>query len=362
MIENIDEDRELSLADFEYDLPPERIAQYPLVDRTACRLLQMDRVSRQIKHGHFLDIEKLLQAGDCLVLNDTRVIPARIFGRKPTGGKVEILLHKQLGPLEWEVLLKPGKRLKDGGTILIGSVESPLVAEILVKPKENAGMRRIQFKDISPDVLREELKQLGKMPLPPYIDREEKSVDQEMYQTVFARKEGAVASPTAGLHFDQALLQRLREKGVEVLFLTLHVGYGTFHPVAAMDLSEHLMHAEEYEVDRQTAEALEKALDAGRRIVACGTTVVRTLESIAERDETGIVRIQPGRAETKLFIRPPYDFKVVKAMITNFHLPRTTLLMLVAAFAGKEFMDQAYREAVEQEYRFFSYGDAMFVD
>ena len=351
---------ELSLSDFGYELPKSLIAQEPLRKRSDARLLVLERATGKMEHRGFTDITDYLDAGDCLVLNDTKVLRARLFGKKKTGGRVEVLLHKKLGPSEWEVLLKPGGRVKAGGEIFFGENGTALRAEVLDPSQPDSGLRKVRFWPAGQN-LEKTLETLGRVPLPPYIDRPDTEVDRELYQTVFAKREGAVASPTAGLHFDEPLLEKIRAKGVEITFVTLHVGYGTFQPVAAENIAAHKMHPEEYEVSEETAAKLNRAIESGRRIVSCGTTVVRTLETLATRGDNGTVRVRAGRGETRLFIYPPYSFAVTQSLITNFHLPRTTLLMLAAAFAGRDALFKAYEEAIREGYRFYSYGDAMLI-
>lgn len=345
----------LTLQDFDYTLPRELVAPYPERKRSEAKLLVLDRKSRQIEHRVFRDLTDLLQTGDLLVLNNTKVLPARIFGRKTTGGRVEALLLKFLGKTTWQTLLKPGGRVKAGSWIRFGEDGTTLEGEVLDGPDKRTGVRKIRFREaVNERSVLEKLNQIGRIPLPPYLDRPDEAIDREMYQTVFAEVEGAVASPTAGLHFDEELLGGLRKKGIEIAFVTLHVGYGTFQPVQTENLSRHEMVEEELEVTAETAVKIQKALKEHRRIVACGTTAVRTLETLGEK-------IRPFQGTTKLFIRPPYEFKVVDALITNFHLPKSTLLMLVSAFAGHELLLEAYQEAIRRRYRFYSYGDAMFI-
>ena len=349
----------LRLSDFDYELPKELIAQEPVLDRTRARLLILDKKTGAIHHKTFADIADYFESGDVLVLNDTKVIKARLFGSKPTGGRVEVLLHKQLNPREWEVLLKPGGRVREGTMISFGQNGHSLHAEVLNSPEQDSGLRRIRFE--AAEDLSERLDSLGHIPLPPYIDRPDTDMDRELYQTVFAKNKGAVASPTAGLHFDERLLGALREKGVEILFITLHVGYGTFQPVAVDEIKDHHMHAEEYEITNEAASRLTQALDQGRRITVCGTTAVRALEPRARKTSEGKILIDAGRGETDLFISPPHEFLATHRLITNFHLPRTTLLMMVSALTGREVLFRAYAEAVKERYRFYSYGDAMFI-
>ncbi len=349
------------LQDFDYELPKELVASYPAPKRSEARLLVLDRSSARREHRIFKDIADYLKPGDLLVLNNTKVLPARIFGKKPTGGKVEGLLLKNLEGPVWEVLMKPNGRVKKGTRILFGENGIRLEGEILDESNGTSGIRKISFEDKN---FRAKLAAIGRIPLPPYINRPDEASDRELYQTVFAEKEGAVASPTAGLHFDDELLKVLRKKGVEICYVTLHVSYGTFRSVQTEDFSKHEMYEEEFEVTEEAARQIERALKERRRIVACGTTVVRVLETIAnpltlpsppKGERVGV------RGTTRLFIYPPYEFKIVDALITNFHLPRTTLLMLVSAFAGRERVLEAYREAVKERYRFYSYGDALLI-
>lgn len=335
------------------------MAQMPLEERSRARLLVLSRRNEKVLHVCFGNIVDHLGGGDCLVLNDTKVLPARLFGKKATGGQVEVLLHKSLGENEWEALIKPSRRVKQGGIVSFGSNGTDLRCEVKDAPRENSGLRTVKF--IGGVEVPGILEQLGHIPLPPYIDRPDLAIDRELYQTVFAKNPGAVASPTAGLHFDEKLLENVRAKSVEIIFVTLHVGYGTFQPVAAENIAGHAMHPEAYEVSAEAANCLNRAVREGRRIIACGTTVARTLEAVAVMNGQGGVEVRPGCGETDLFIYPPYRFKIVQGLITNFHLPKTTLLMLVSAFAGREKIFQAYEEAIRERYRFYSYGDAMFI-
>lgn len=331
-----------------YKLPKERIAKQPSVPRDAARLLILDRGSGQIKHQRFSDLPAHLQAGDCLVLNDTKVLPARLYGKKAdTGGKVELLLLEPVQPEQGQVyrcLGQPGKRLKPGTRLLLdhGSLE----AEVL--SFEN-GERLVRF---DPGFSEETLDRIGEIPLPPYINRPVEAGDSHWYQTIYAKQPGAIAAPTAGLHFTEPLLERIRQQGVQTTFLTLHVGWGTFKPVGERELQEGRLHPEEFRVPGETWEALLQTKRRGGRVIAVGTTVVRALESVAASGLNG---------RTDLFIRSPFEFKRVDAMITNFHLPGTSLLLLVAAFAGEQQILAAYREAVREQYRFYSYGDAMLI-
>lgn len=341
------------LSDFDYHLPQELIAAFPPEDRPSAKLLHVGRASGEISHFIFRDIKQFLKKGDVLVLNNTKVIPARLFGTKRTGGQVEALLLKEVGPRQWKALLRPGGRIKKGVFLKFGE-EGELDAEVLDDAVPDSGERLIQF---CGDNFREKIQKIGHIPLPPYIDRPDTKLDREMYQTVYAQKEGAVASPTAGLHFDKTLLTELEGQGIEIVYVTLHTSYGTFQPVAVEELEKHQMFSEEFEVTEEAAEKLNRALAEKRRIVACGTTSVRTLESAVGEDG----KIKAQRAETKLFVYPPYQFKVIGGMITNFHLPKSSLLLLVAAFLGMDRMMQAYQEAIRKDYRFYSYGDAMVI-
>ena len=345
----------MKLSDFDYELPRELIAAYPPQDRPSAKLLFAERQTGKLSHHIFRDITSFLKKGDVLVLNNTKVVPARIFGQKATGGKIEIfLLEETEKENTWSVLLRPGGRVRKGAMLSMGSNGTSLEAEVLDDPRKDSGERFVKFNGTS---IREKLEQIGHIPLPPYIDRPDTEVDREMYQTVFAEKEGAVASPTAGLHFDKALLETLKQQGVEIVFVTLHVSYGTFQPLACENLAEQRMHEERFEVSEAAAKQINRAVEEGRRIIACGTTSVRTLESAAGPDG----KITAQQRKTRLFIYPPYSFKVVKGIITNFHLPKTSLLCLISAFMGHENLIRAYQEAIAAGYHFFSYGDAMLI-
>ena len=345
----------LTLKDFDFELPKALIASYPTPKRTDARLLVLDRASGRTEHRIFRDVSETLREGDLLVLNNTKVLPARLFGKRPTGGRVEALLLKPIDENSWEVLVKPSRRVKKGVRLEFGENGVRLEGEVLDGPSGETGIRKIRFpsKDF-----REKLARIGRIPLPPYLDRPDEAVDREFYQTVFAEKEGAVASPTAGLHFDEALLGNLRRKGIEICFVTLHVSYGTFQPVQVEDFSKHRMYEEEYEISEKAARQIAEAKGEKRRIVACGTTVVRTLETVGA---THASALRPQKGTTRIFIHPPFKFQIVDAMITNFHLPKSTLLMLVSAFAGRDFIFRAYQEAIGSGYRFYSYGDAMVI-
>lgn len=338
----------LKTSDFYYDLPQELIAQDPLEDRSASRLMVLHRRSGRIEHRHFTDIVDYLQPGDCLVRNNTKVIPARLFGiREDTGATIELLLLKRREKDIWETLVKPGKKARTGARIQFG--DGLLQGEIIEVQED--GNRLIQFR--YEGIFEEILDQLGQMPLPPYITH--KLEDKNRYQTVYAKYEGSAAAPTAGLHFTEELFQKLQEKGVLVANVTLHVGLGTFRPVKVEDVAEHHMHSEFYQVEPEEAKKINEARAAGGRIVCVGTTSCRTIESAA--DEKGV--LCPGEGDTEIFIYPGYNFKLMDVLITNFHLPESTLLMLVSALAGKEQVMAAYEEAVKERYRFFSFGDAM---
>ncbi len=382
MLENIT----YNISDFDYDLPQELIAQTPIEPRDASRLLVVHRDSGKFEHRHFRDIGAYVRPGDLLIANQSRVLPARLLGhRVETGGAVEVLLlveRPDLGPDYWETLVRPGRRLREGSRIVFGTGNGGkirqgafLQAEILERTE--AGGRIVRFTvdstasltqgrgtragvNPAPTVLNETVRELidrlGRMPLPPYIH--ETLHDPERYQTVYARISGSAAAPTAGLHFTPHLLEQLRQQGVRVGFVTLHVGLDTFRPIECEDIREHKMHSEEIDLDAPTAELINETRRAGGRVVAVGTTAVRVLESVANFNEG---RIEPYHGATRLFITPGYRFQVVDAMITNFHLPRSTLLLLVSAFASKSLIEEAYQEAIRERYRFYSFGDAMLI-
>ena len=382
MLENIT----YNISDFDYDLPQELIAQTPIEPRDASRLLVVHRDSGKFEHQHFRDIGAYVRPGDLLIANQSRVLPARLLGhRVETGGAVEVLLlveRPDLGPDYWETLVRPGRRLREGSRIVFGKGDGGeiqrgafLQAEILERTE--AGGRIVRFTventasltrergaragvnpapTVSNETVRELIDRLGRMPLPPYIH--ETLHDPERYQTVYARISGSAAAPTAGLHFTPHLLEQLRQQGVRVGFVTLHVGLDTFRPIECEDIREHKMHSEEIDLDAPTAELINETRRAGCRVVAVGTTAVRVLESVASFHEG---RIEPYHGATRLFITPGYRFQVVDAMITNFHLPRSTLLLLVSAFASKALIEEAYREAIRERYRFYSFGDAMLI-
>ena len=340
----------MDVKDFYYDLPQELIAQDPLEDRSSSRLMVLDKITGEVEHRHFKDITEYLRPGDCLVINNTKVIPARLYGVKEgTEAKIEILLLKRKENDIWETLVKPGKKCKIGTKIVFG--EGILTGEVVDIVEE--GNRLIQFH--YEGIFEEILDRLGQMPLPPYITHQLQ--DKNRYQTVYAKYDGSAAAPTAGLHFTPELLQQVRDMGVEIAEVTLHVGLGTFRPVKETDVLKHHMHSEFYKIEQSEADKVNKAKKEGHRVIAVGTTSTRTLESAA--DENGFLTEKSGW--TEIFIYPGYQFKVIDALITNFHLPESTLVMLVSALAGREHVLAAYETAVEEKYRFFSFGDAMFI-
>ena len=335
--------------DFYYDLPEELIAQTPLQQRDASRLMVLSRATGEISHKHFYDIIDYLNPGDCLVLNDSRVLPARLLGHRPTGGAVEVLLLRDLGDKKWECLCKPGKKMREGDAVSFGDGE--LTATVRQVCEDGNRIVEFHYEGIFLEVL----ERLGKMPLPPYIKAE--LPDQERYQTVYSREVGSAAAPTAGLHFTQELLEKIREKGIKTAFVTLHVGLGTFRPVKTEEVLEHHMHSELCMMNEETAKILNETKAAGGRVICVGTTSCRTLESLVGEDGTFSAKSK----WTDIFIYPGYEFKAMDALITNFHLPESTLVMLVSAFAGREAVLNAYQKAVEERYRFFSFGDAMLI-
>ena len=360
------------VSDFSYELPPGLIAQEPLPERSASRMLCLARDTGRVQDRRFVDFPELLRPDDLLVFNNTRVFPARLYGRRsgtraqpvsahnPASrdflkGRVEVLLTRQVSddPNAWECLVRPGRKIGIGERLYFGSRDE-LVAE--VTGRGDFGERRLRF-DPATDFW-DRLNNIGHVPLPPYIARQDRPGDRERYQTVYARERGSVAAPTAGLHFTSEILQRIRDRGIETAEITLHVGLGTFQPVHAERVEDHRLHGESYEISASAAATINRALDQARRIVAIGTTTVRTLEHAARSSG----RVEPGRGEADLFIYPGFQFRVVSAMLTNFHLPQSTLLMLVCAFAGKENALAAYRHAVKEQYRFYSYGDCMFIE
>lgn len=340
----------MKVSDFNYDLPEELIAQHPILKRDESRLMVLDRKTKTIKHKVFRDIIDYLKPGDCLVRNNTKVIPARLYGvKKETGAKVEFLLLKQLEKDIWEVMVRPGKKIMPGTTVLFG--EGLLTAEVLEMME--GGNRRIRFSYHG--IFNEILEQIGLMPLPPYIHEQLK--EKNRYQTVYAKYDGSAAAPTAGLHFTEELLEKIQKKGVKIANVTLHVGIGTFRPVKVDTIEEHQMHSEHFYIQKEDAQKINQTKEEGGRVIAVGTTSCRVLESIS--DETG--RVHEVEKDTDIFIYPGYQFKCMDGLITNFHLPESTLIMLVSAFADKEYIMKAYQEAVKEKYRFFSFGDAMFI-
>ncbi len=341
----------MNVKDYDYDLPEELIAQDPLEDRSSSRLMVLDRQTGDVEHRHFTDILEYLHPGDCLVINNTKVIPARLFGvKEDTQAKIEVLLLKRKENDIWETLVKPGKKAKPGTKLVFG--DGLLTAEVVDVVEE--GNRLIQFH--YDGIFEEILDQLGQMPLPPYITHQLK--DKNRYQTVYAKYDGSAAAPTAGLHFTKELLQKVKDMGVDIAEVTLHVGLGTFRPVKVDNVLDHHMHSEFYMVSQEAADKINRAKESGHRVIAVGTTSTRTLEAAA--DENG--RLHETSGWTEIFIYPGYQFKVIDALITNFHLPQSTLVMLVSALAGREHVLHAYEIAVKERYRFFSFGDAMFIE
>lgn len=341
----------MKVEDFDFDLPEELIAQTPLLDRTSSRLMVLDKATGEIKDQHFTDILSYLHEGDALVLNDTRVLPARLHGIKDeTGAHIEVLLLKQKEGNAWETLVKPAKRIRQGATITFG--DGALKATCLEELEHGGRILEFSYEGIFYEVL----EQLGEMPLPPYI--KEQLADQDRYQTVYAKENGSAAAPTAGLHFTEDLLAKIKAKGIEIIFVTLHVGLGTFRPVDVEDTANHKMHSEFYRLTEEAAERINKVKETSGKVVAVGTTSIRTLETIASRHEGKLVA---ESGWTEIFISPGYTFQAVDALITNFHLPKSTLIMLVSALSDRNKILTAYNHAVEQQYRFFSFGDAMFI-
>ena len=351
----------MHINDFDYKLPEELIAQKPQKDRDKCRLMVLRRGDNSIEHRHFFDILEYLKEGDCLLLNDSKVIPARLYGIKEgTGARVEFLLIKRIEGDTWETMVRPGKRLKPGDSVLFSDEEGKkLRAEILDYGEDGTRIVKMEYDGI----LMERLEEIGSMPLPPYISRPSNDEDKDDYQTVYCHEEGSVAAPTAGLHFTTELLEKAREKGVKIAFVTLHVGIGTFRPVKCETIEDHHMHFEEYSVSEETAEIVNQTILSGGRVISVGTTSTRTAESAACFDEkSGKYLLKAGSGSTDIFIYPGYEFKIIESLITNFHLPKSTLMMLVSALYDREHILKAYDEAVREEYRFFSYGDAMFIE
>ena len=339
----------MKTSDFYYDLPEELIAQTPLERRDASRLMHLDRSTGAVEHRHFFDLPEYLHEGDCLVLNDSRVLPARLIGRRESGGAVEVLLLRDRGESVWECLTRPGRKTQPGVKLSFG--EGELTATVVDAIEDGNKLIQFHYEGIFLEVL----ERLGKMPLPPYIKTELE--DQERYQTVYSRELGSAAAPTAGLHFTPELLQQIADKGIKICYLTLHVGLGTFRPVKVENIEAHEMHSEYCIVPEETAKIVTETKKAGGRVVCVGTTSCRTIESFANEDGT----LDPKSGWTDIFIYPGYRFKCMDALVTNFHLPESTLIMLVSAFASREFILSAYAEAVKERYRFFSFGDAMFI-
>lgn len=349
----------MHINDFDYELPQELIAQTPAEKRDFSRLMVVHRDSGEVEHKHFYDILDYLKAGDCLVLNNSKVLPARLYGRKEgTDANIEFLLIKRIEGDTWETMVRPGKRLKPGDAV---SFSDDKLFRAVVKDYGEDGTRIVEFE--YEGIFLERLEELGKMPLPPYIERDNNSEDKDRYQTVYAKNEGSVAAPTAGLHFTPELLEKAKAKGVKLAYVTLHVGIGTFRPVKVENIEEHHMHFEEYFIDEDTAKTINDTIKAGGRIVSVGTTSTRTVESAAAYDEEhGKYLVKAGHGSTGIFIYPGYEFKIIGALITNFHLPKSTLLMLISALYNREDILRVYRIAVKEKYRFFSYGDAMFIE
>ncbi|MGJ0122361.1 tRNA preQ1(34) S-adenosylmethionine ribosyltransferase-isomerase QueA [Staphylococcus hominis] len=340
----------MNVEEFDYHLPESLIAQTPLKNRDQSRLLVLGRKTGNIAHKHFTDIMDYFEPGDTLVLNDTRVMPARLFGLKEeTGAKVEMLMLTRIEDNDWEVLLKPAKRIKVGNTLSFGN--GKIIAECIKELEQGGRIMRLHYEGI----LEERLDELGEMPLPPYI--KERLDDPDRYQTVYAKENGSAAAPTAGLHFTDELLQKIKDKGVNIAFITLHVGLGTFRPVSVEDIDDHEMHSEYYQMSKETADMLNKTKENGHRIISVGTTSTRTLETI-RRDHEQFVATSGW---TDIFIYPGFEYKAIDGLITNFHLPKSTLVMLVSAFSSREYILNAYKEAVKLKYRFFSFGDAMLI-
>ena len=341
------------VSEFDYELPEELIAQTPSEKRDECKMMVLDKDSQTIEHRHFYNIVDYLDENCILVLNNTKVIPARLFGHKETGALIEIFLLKDKGNKQWEALIKPSKRIKEYTTIKISE-------DLSAKAIENLGDGKWLIELIYDGILYEILDKVGNIPLPPYIERkmtddERKNLDYERYQTVYAKNEGSVAAPTAGLHFTEETLKKLKEKGVEIAYVNLTVGLGTFRPVKCENILDHKMDSEEFEISKETAESINRAKQQGKKLVAVGTTTVRTLETAYQQ----YGEIKACKSASQLFIYPPYEFKVVDNLITNFHLPKSTLLMLVSALEGKDFIFKAYKEAIKEHYMFYSYGDCM---
>ena len=349
----------MHINDFDYELPEELIAQKPADKRDASRLLVVHRETGETEHRHFYDILEYLNEGDCLVLNNSKVLPARLYGIKDgTGAKVEFLLIKRIDGDRWETMVRPGKRLKPGDSVMFS--EDPLLKADIID-YGNDGTRIVEFS--YDGIFMERLEEIGSMPLPPYIERQSENEDRDRYQTVYCREEGSVAAPTAGLHFTEELLEKAKAKGVELAYVTLHVGIGTFRPVKCENIEDHSMHFEEYHIDEETADTINRAKAEGRRVISVGTTSTRTVESAAYFDEEkGCWQVRSGENSTGIFIYPGYEFRIIDSLITNFHLPKSTLLMLISALYDREKILEVYQEAIRERYRFFSYGDAMFIE
>ena len=356
----------MKISDFDYYLPEELIAQKPADRRECSRLLVVHRDTGKIEHRHFYDIIDYLKAGDCLVLNNSKVLPARLYGvKEKTGAKVEFLLIKRIEGDTWETMVRPGRKLKPGDIVVFS--QEPLL-KATIKDFGTDGTRIVDFE--YDGVFMERLEEIGSMPLPPYIERSSDSEDRDRYQTVYCREEGSVAAPTAGLHFTEELLKKAEDNGVELVYVTLHVGIGTFRPVKCENIEDHTMHFEEYSISEESAEVINRAKREGRRIISVGTTSTRTVESAAYFDadaqtadgKAGCWQVRSGEGSTGIFIYPGYEFKIIESLITNFHLPKSTLLMLISALYDREKILAVYDEAVKQKYRFFSYGDAMFIE
>ncbi|MDN4503748.1 tRNA preQ1(34) S-adenosylmethionine ribosyltransferase-isomerase QueA [Alteromonadaceae bacterium BrNp21-10] len=343
----------MKLSDFDFDLPEELIARYPMEQRSGSRLLSLDGKTGAVEHLHFTDIVALLNPGDLLVFNNTRVIPARLLGKKASGGKIEVLIERIIDDHRVLAHVRSSKSPKEDSILILENA-----VEVKMLGRHDA-LFELEF--LTEEPVLTVLEQYGHMPLPPYIDRPDEESDKERYQTVYNQKPGAVAAPTAGLHFDDGILQQLKDKGVQQAFVTLHVGAGTFQPVRVENILEHTMHAEYAEVPQEVVDAILQTKAAGKRVVAVGTTSVRSLESAAQTSLKANQGLQPFYADTEIFIYPGYEFQVVDAMLTNFHLPESTLLMLISAFAGRDNVMAAYQQAIDEQYRFFSYGDAMFI-
>ena len=340
----------MKVSDFNYELPKELIAQHPYDKRDEARLMVLDKRNQSIEHKVFKDIIDYLNPGDCLVINNTKVIPARLYGKKDTGANVEFLLLKRIENDIWEAMVRPGQKLKSGSKVVFGD---GLLKATVLEVLEN-GNRKVEFE--YEGIFNEILDQIGLMPLPPYITEATRE-DNEKYQTVYAKYDGSAAAPSAGLHFTEALLEKIKEKGIEIANVTLHVGIGTFRPVKVENVEEHEMHSEHYYIKKEDAEKINFAKRTGHKVISVGTTSCRVLESVA--DENGMVKETEG--DTSIFIYPGYKFKCIDSLITNFHLPESTLIMLVSSLAGKDFIMKAYEEAVKQRYKFFSFGDAMLI-